>query len=54
MGSQEHEMDDIFYEWANMTGFLSALGSVWLPSKQPPKHNFMVRLKFFNKFKNTN
>ncbi len=32
--SQEHELDDILAEWANMTGFLSALGSVWLPNKQ--------------------
>ena len=32
--SPEHELDDILAEWANMTGFLSALGSVWLPSRQ--------------------
>ena len=43
--SQEHELDDIIAEWANMTGFLSALGSVWLPNRQQPKHshtNFIV------------
>ncbi|CAF0862260.1 unnamed protein product [Didymodactylos carnosus] len=32
--STEHE--DIFHEWANMTGFLCALGSVWLPAKNRP------------------
>jgi len=32
--SQEHDLEDILAEWANMTGFLSALGSVWLPCKQ--------------------
>ena len=37
--SPEHELDDILAEWANMTGFLSALGSVWLPSRQQPKHS---------------
>lgn len=46
--SQEYEMDDIFSEWANMTGFLSALGSVWLPSKQPVKH-FLVRISILKK-----
>ena len=39
--SQEHELDDILAEWANMTGFLSALGSVWLPSKQQIKQNYI-------------
>ena len=43
-GDQEHETDDLFYEWANMTGFLSALGSVWLPNKQQTIHNFLVGL----------
>ncbi|RNA20784.1 neurofibromin isoform X2 [Brachionus plicatilis] len=37
--AQEHELDDILAEWANMTGFLSALSSVWLPNKQTAKHN---------------
>jgi hypothetical protein len=32
--SQEHDLEDILAEWANMTGFLSAMGSVWLPCKQ--------------------
>jgi hypothetical protein len=43
--NQEHELDDLLAEWANMTGFLAALSSIWLPSKQqqhqtyhPPFH----------------
>lgn len=32
--NQEHELDDLLAEWANMTGFLSALSSISLPSKQ--------------------
>ena len=32
--SQEHDLEDILAEWANMTGFLCALGRVWLPCKQ--------------------
>jgi hypothetical protein len=47
IGSLEHEIDELFYEWANMTGFLSALGSVWLPSKQHTKLNFIVSLSVF-------
>ena len=31
--SSEHEIEDVFHEWTNMTGFLCALGSVWLPVK---------------------
>lgn len=39
--TQEHDLEDNLAEWANMTGFLSALGSVWLPSKpQQPKSGF--------------
>ncbi|CAF1287270.1 unnamed protein product [Adineta steineri] len=34
--SSEHEIEDVFNEWANMTGFLCALGSVWLPIKNRP------------------
>ena len=34
--SSEHEIEDVFYEWANMSGFLCALGSVWLPVKNRP------------------
>jgi hypothetical protein len=39
--SQEHELDDILAEWANMTGFLSALGSVWLPHSR--QHSQMLK-----------
>ncbi|CAF4870671.1 unnamed protein product, partial [Rotaria socialis] len=34
--SSEHDIEDVFHEWANMTGFLCALGSVWLPIKNRP------------------
>ncbi|CAF2935258.1 unnamed protein product [Rotaria sp. Silwood2] len=34
--SSEHDIEDVFHEWANMTGFLCALGSVWLPVKNRP------------------
>ena len=34
--SSEDEIEDVFHEWANMTGFLWALGSVWLPVKNRP------------------
>ena len=34
--SSEHEIEDVFHEWANMTGFLCALGSVGLPVKNRP------------------
>ncbi|CAF1066978.1 unnamed protein product [Adineta ricciae] len=34
--SSEHEIEDVFHEWANMTGFLCALGSIWLPTKNRP------------------
>jgi neurofibromin 1 len=39
---QDHETEDLLAEWANMTGFLCALGSVWLPSKQPKPVLYMV------------
>ncbi len=35
LSSQDHDFDDLLSEWANMTGFLCALSSVWLPNKQP-------------------
>ena len=34
--SSEHDIEDVLHEWANMTGFLCALGSVWLPIKNRP------------------
>jgi len=37
--SSEHEIEDVFHEWANMTGFLCALGSVWLPVKNRPGYD---------------
>ena len=41
--NQDHELDDILAEWANMTGFLSALGSVWLPNNR--QHQYSQILK---------
>ena len=36
ISSTEHELEDQIYEWANMTGFLLALGGVCLQRKSPP------------------
>jgi len=35
ISSTEHELEDMINEWANMTGFLLALGGVCLPRKSP-------------------
>lgn len=35
--NSEHELEDQINEWANMTGFLVALGGVCLQKKQPPE-----------------
>jgi neurofibromin 1 len=35
ISSTEHELEDQINEWANMTGFLLALGGVCLPRKSP-------------------
>ena len=47
--SQEHELDDLLAEWANMTGFLSALSSIWLPSKQQhqPYHHHHTAKNYY-------
>lgn len=39
---QEHELDDVLIEWTQMTGFLCALCSVWLPSKQGKLINYQI------------
>ena len=38
----EHELDDLLAEWANMTGFLCALSSVWLPNRQSKYCNYLI------------
>ncbi len=35
ISSTEHDLEDQINEWANMTGFLLALGGVCLPRKSP-------------------
>lgn len=37
--SPEHDLDDVFAEWLNMTGFLCALGGVSVQKRPSPRSN---------------